>query len=201
MSSRFSPSESRSRSSAPAKTVQVELIRTGRRLSSASGPELVQAHVHLVGDVPEVAPAAGGAPVVHLEARDDPGRVDLDRLGVLPADVEDGPRRREEHVGAEAVAEDLGADLLLRERQARAPVARADRGRDRRGRPSTAASTAARTPGVSPDALERLADVLAEAELERLVLDLDDALVVEADEEVERDAGAGSRAASSASRA
>ena len=55
-----------------------------------------------------------------------PGRVDLDRLGVLAADVEDGRRPRIHHVRAEAVAQDLGADVLLRERQPRAAVAGAD---------------------------------------------------------------------------
>ena len=38
LSSRFSPSESRSRSSAPANTVQVELMRAGRSDFIASGP-------------------------------------------------------------------------------------------------------------------------------------------------------------------
>src|SRR6185369_15891052 len=78
MSSRLSPRLSRSRSSAPANTVQVELMRT--------------AFVHFIGDVAQVAPAARGAAVVHLEALHDARRVDLDRLGVLAADVQHGSR-------------------------------------------------------------------------------------------------------------
>ncbi len=89
-------------------------------------PEFVQAHVHLVGNVAEVAPAAGGAAVVHLEAFDDAVIVHLDRLGVLAADVEYRGRPRVHHVRAQAVAQDFGADVFLGERQARAAVAGAD---------------------------------------------------------------------------
>ena len=71
MSSRFSPSASRSRSSAPANTVQVELIFTRLGRLHRQRPQLVHAEVHLVGDVAEVAAATGGAAVVHLEAGDD----------------------------------------------------------------------------------------------------------------------------------
>ena len=74
MSSRFSPSDSRSRSSAPANTVQVELMRTGALRLHRQRAQLVQAQVHLVGDVAQVAPAAGGAAVVHLEGGDDAAR-------------------------------------------------------------------------------------------------------------------------------
>jgi hypothetical protein len=98
----------------------------GLVLCIAIGPQLVQAHVHLVGDVAQVAPAAGGAAVVHLEALDDAGRVDLDRLGVLAADVEHGGGARVHHVRAQAVAQDLAADVLLAEGQPRAAVAGAD---------------------------------------------------------------------------
>ncbi len=89
---------------------------------------------------------------------------------------------------AEAVAEDLRPDLFLRKREPRPPVARAD-----------AAGDGQRRRGGSFDArpdfrriahpLEGLADVLAKPELERLVLHLHDALVVEAGEEVEGDGG------------
>ena len=89
-------------------------------------PEFVQAHVHLVGDVAEVAAAAGGAAVVHLEALDDAILVHLDRLGVLTADVEHGSRARVHHVRTQAMAQDFRADVLLGERQASAPVAGAD---------------------------------------------------------------------------
>jgi hypothetical protein len=106
MSSRLSPSASRSRSSAPAKTVQVELMR--RVLVACShGAELVEPHLHLVGDVPQVAPGAGRAAVVHLEVLDDAAGVDLDGLGVLAADVEDGAGPLVHEVGAQPVAEDL----------------------------------------------------------------------------------------------
>jgi hypothetical protein len=88
--------------------------------------ELVQSHVHLVGDVAEIAPAAGGAAVVHLEVLDDALRVHLDRLGVLAADVEDRAGLGVHHVRAEAVTEDLGADVLLRKRQRDPAVTGAD---------------------------------------------------------------------------
>ena len=83
----------------------------------------MQPHVHLVGDVAQIPPAAGGAAVVHLERLDDAGLVHLDRLGVLAADVQNGGGARVHHVGAQAVAEDLGADMLLGKGQARAAVA------------------------------------------------------------------------------
>ena len=69
MSSRFSPSDSRSRSSAPGEhgAGRVDAHRPGRLAGQRT--ELVQAEVHLVGDVAEVAPASGGAAVVHLERR------------------------------------------------------------------------------------------------------------------------------------
>ena len=86
----------------------------------------MQSEVHLVGDVPEVTAAAGGTAVVHMEARDDAVGIDLDRLRVLAADVEHGARGREHRVRAEAVAKNLAADLLLRERQALSPVPCAD---------------------------------------------------------------------------
>jgi hypothetical protein len=93
----------------------------------AIGPQLVQAHVHLVGDVAQVAPAAGGAAVVHLEAGSTmPAGSTWMRLGVLAADVEHGGGARVHHVRAQAVAQDLAADVLLAEGQARAAVAGAD---------------------------------------------------------------------------
>ena len=164
---------------------RVDLDVAGARLGQ--GAELVQPDVHLVGDVAQVTAAAGGAAVVHLEAGDDAVAVHLDRLGVLAADVEDRPRAREEGVGAEPVAEDLGADLLLGKRQPRAAVPGAD------GRHLLELGVARRLHrrvdlrGVA-DALERAGNVMAEAELEGLVLDPDDALVIETDEEVEADA-------------
>jgi hypothetical protein len=85
-------------------------------------PQLVQAHVHLVGDVAEVAAAAGRAAVVHLEALHDARRVDLDGLGVLSADVQHRGGTRIHHVGAQAVAQDFRAHVFLRERQAGAAV-------------------------------------------------------------------------------
>src|SRR5204863_9023391 len=93
-------------------------------------PELVQTEAHLVGDVAGVAAAAGGAAVVHLETPHQSFGVELDRLRVLPADVEHRARAGKHRVRAEAVAENLAADLLLRERQALASVAGADRGDD-----------------------------------------------------------------------
>jgi hypothetical protein len=76
-------------------------------------PELVQAHVHLVGDVAEVAPAAGGAAIVHLETLDDAVGIHLNRLGVLATDVQHGAGFGKHGMGPEAVTEDLGANLLL----------------------------------------------------------------------------------------
>ena len=118
-------------------------MRTGARRLAGQRAELVQAEVHLVGDVAEVAAAAGGAAVVHLEPRDD-------ALARRPGSPWCPGRRcrapcacREHRVRAEAVAEDLGADLLLRERQARAAVAGADAARSARAR---APPTRARPP-------------------------------------------------------
>ena len=71
--------------------------------------------------------------------------------------------------------------------QARPAVSGADRGADRELRPDGRLD--GRPHGALPArARERLADVLAKAELQGLVLDADDALVVEADQQVEGDA-------------
>jgi hypothetical protein len=86
----------------------------------------VQAKLHLVGDVAQVTATAGGAAIVHLEVLDDPVAVHLDRLGVLPADVEHGAGALVHQVGTQAVAEDLGADVLLGERQAHPAITGAD---------------------------------------------------------------------------
>ena len=126
MSSRFSPSESRSRSSAPAKTVHVELMRTVPSPMDRERPELVESQVHLVRDVAEVAAAPRGASIVHLKRGHDAVVVDLNRLRILPSDVEYGPRLGEHRVRAESVAENLGAYLCLRERESRPAVARSD---------------------------------------------------------------------------
>ena len=95
MSSRRSPRPSRSRSSAPANTVQVLLTFTTCWAPQGQRSELVQAEVQLVGDVAEVAPAARRAAIVHLEAGHHAVLVDLDGLGVLPADVEHRARAGE----------------------------------------------------------------------------------------------------------
>src|SRR3990172_1025608 len=82
---------------------------------SGEGTELVQTQIHLVRDIAQGAPAPGRAAIVHLEGRDDALIVDLDSLGVLPADVENGASRREKGGGSQAVAENLGADLAFGE--------------------------------------------------------------------------------------
>ena len=58
----------------------------------------MQAHVHLVGDIAEIAPAARRAAVVDLEILHDAGGVDLDTLGVLSPDVENRAGFRIHHV-------------------------------------------------------------------------------------------------------
>ena len=88
--------------------------------------ELVQAHVHLVGDITEIAAAAGGTTVVHLEILDDARAVDLDRLGILAANVEHGARVRVHHMGAQPVAEDFRADILLGKGQGDPAITGAD---------------------------------------------------------------------------
>src|SRR5512141_1846737 len=148
--------------------------------------ELVQPHVHLVGDVPEVAAAAGRAPIVHLEARHDARRVHLDRLRVLAADVQDRTRLRKERVRPEPVAEDLRSDLLLRKRQPRTAVAGPDAAGDIQ-RHARRAFDAGADLGRVPHPMEGFADVLVESELDRLVLDLHDALVIQPGEQLERE--------------
>jgi len=88
-------------------------------------PQLMHAEIHLVGDIAQVAATAGGTAIVHLERRDDAVLVDLDRLRILSADVEHRSCRGEHGVGAQAVAQDLGADLFLGEGQRAPAVARA----------------------------------------------------------------------------
>ena len=88
----------------------------------------MEPEVQLVGDVTEIAAAAGGAAVVHLERRDDASVVDLDGLRVLSADVEHGARAGEDAVGAAAVAEDLASHRLRREGERLTSVAGADGG-------------------------------------------------------------------------
>ncbi len=117
------------------------------------------------------------------------------RLGVLAADVEDRARALVHDVRAEPVAEDLGADVLLREREAHAAVARADhvrllerdleRGADRwahrvrrDGRPRGGERV-----------VERPQELPLHLGRRRPVLHLDDRLVVDVEHEVERQAG------------
>ena len=75
----------------------------------------MDADVHLVGDVSEVAATAGGTAIVHLERGDDAVLVDLDRLGVLTADIEDGSGFGEHGMCPQTVTENLRANALLRE--------------------------------------------------------------------------------------
>ena len=67
----------------------------------------MQPHVHFVGDVAEVAPTASGAAVIHLEAFHDAVGIDLDRLGVLPANIEHSRGVWVHHVRAQAVAQNF----------------------------------------------------------------------------------------------
>ena len=91
-----------------------------------NGAELMQTDLHFVGDVAQIAAAACCAAIVHLEVDDDAGFVHLDTLGVLTADVQHGAGTGEHHVGAETVAEDLGADMLLGKRQPHPAITGAD---------------------------------------------------------------------------
>src|SRR5450759_4446267 len=125
ISSRFSPSESRSRSSAPANTVHGVDARRLIRLHG-HGTQFVQTHVHLVGDIAKIPPAPRCTTVVHLKVCNDPMLIDLNPLGVLTADVEHGTRLRIHQVGTEAVAQNLRADMLLGERQRHPAIAGAD---------------------------------------------------------------------------
>ena len=157
-------------------------------------PQLVQAHVHLVGDVAEVASAARGAAVVHLEALDDAVRVDLDRLRVLAADVEHGRGARIHHVRAQAVAKDFRADVLLRERQARAAVAGADdvgllhrRVEDALDRRLDLVPAARGVGQLDERALERRQQMPLDRVAVDAVLDLDDRAVEHVEQEVVAD--------------
>ena len=146
--------------------------------------EFVQAHVHFVSDVAEVAPAAGGAAVVHLEVLDDAGGVHLDRLGVLAADVEHGARVGIHHVRAEAMAEDFGTDLFPRERQRDPAVAGADHGgifqRDFQRR----AHDLRHAVCVRVDAGERAQEAVAHVLVRGAVLHLDNRLVVDVQQQI-----------------
>jgi hypothetical protein len=120
--------------------------------------------------------------------------VDLDGLGVLPADVEHGARAGELLVRAEPVAQDLGADVLLGERQALPAVAGADGaavdeldGAARAARPPVRASAARpRSPLGGPPACWS-----SNPSSPQLVLDADDGLVEDAHEVVEGHVGVG----------
>ena len=130
MSSRFWPSERRSRNSAPAKTVHVLLIFTRHGLCCASGPSSCKPEVHLVGDVAEVSPASGRAAVIHLEA-DVRFRLRSTWIALVSCPPMSSTVRVDgKHcVRAQPVAENLAANLLLRKRQALAAIARAHRSR------------------------------------------------------------------------
>ena len=91
--------------------------------------QFVQPQIHLVGDVTEIAPAARGAPVVHLKRGDHTRVVDLDGLGVLTADVKHRPRPSEHGVSAASVTQDLRSDLALGEGETRPAIACAYAGR------------------------------------------------------------------------
>ncbi len=146
----------------------------------------MQAEAELVGDVAEVAPAAGRAAIVHLKRRDDAVLVDLDGLGVLAADVEDRARAREDAVRAAAVAEDFASDRVLREGERLASVAGPDDGNLLDGvarrfvdgvRDDVGRAHAARR---APEEIARVARAQAR-------LDLEDRAVVERDERLEGD--------------
>jgi hypothetical protein len=85
--------------------------------------ELVETQIELVGDVTQIATAARGTAVIHLERRHHPLLVELDRLGVLTANVQQRARAREEPVRTAAVAQDLAAHGPLGKGQGLAAVA------------------------------------------------------------------------------
>src|ERR1019366_6965976 len=63
-------------------------------------------------------------PVIHLETCDHTGAINLNSLRVLATNVEHRTRPGEHCMGAQAVAEDLAADLFLRERKPLPAIAR-----------------------------------------------------------------------------
>ena len=147
----------------------------------------MQPHVHLVGDIAEIAATARGTAVVHLEVLDDALVVDLDALGVLPADIQDGARIRVHHVRAQPVAEDLGADVLLREGQRHPAIAGADGvgllQLDRHGPVDAAGHLGGVV--VRPDhPVQRPIELFAETAGGWPVLDRDDRLVVDVQQHV-----------------
>ena len=125
MSSTFLPRPSHARISDSAKTVQVVSDLHRRSPRSVSGPSSPSGISSAGGDGAEEASGAGGALVVHAEVEDLAGRVDADRLRVLPAHVEHGARAREHVDGAARVAADLG-HLRVAEGHPVAAVAGAD---------------------------------------------------------------------------
>ena len=171
----------------------VDLYPAGRLLGE--GTELVEPEIELVRDVAEVAAAACGTPVIHLEVRHDSFVVDLDRLGVLPPDVEHGAGRREHRVGPQAVTEDLAPDLFFRERQSRPSVPGPHRGPfdqldgpsllDRSDQSLGVSSQLRR--GLTHRRRGRLADVTLERTFAHRVLDGENRRVEHAAEHLERD--------------
>ena len=79
-------------------------MRAGRLDFNGQRPKLVQAHIHFIGDIAQIAPASGGAAVVHLEVLHDARRIDLNALCILAANIENGAGLRIHHMGAEPVA-------------------------------------------------------------------------------------------------
>ena len=125
-----------------------------------------------------------------------PCGIDLDRLGVLAADVEHRRGARIHHVRAEPVAQDLGADVLLRERQPRPAVAGADDVgllhvgvEDALDRRLDLAPAARGVGQLDERALERREQVPLDRVAVDAVLDLDDRAVEHVEQEVVADAG------------
>ena len=86
----------------------------------------MQAKIHLISYVTQIATATGCATIVHLKTLNDAIRIDLNRLRILPADIQNRRRFRVHDVRAEAVAKNLGANMFLGKWQRRPTVAGAD---------------------------------------------------------------------------
>ena len=129
MSSIFFPRASHDSTSDSANTVQVVLMATGFSPRSDVGPSSSSG----ISSAAAAAPRKRPVPAAHLSFMQKStivaGRIDANRLGVLPAHVDDRARVREGVDGAAPVAADLG-DLDVAEGDAVAPVAGAGHERD-----------------------------------------------------------------------
>ena len=109
MSALDSPRARRSRSSAPANTVQVG--SSAPFCLHGNWSQLMQANIHFVGDVAQVATAAGSTAIIHLEVFTTLFSSIWIALGILSADIQHRAGVIEHDMGSHAMTENLRADM------------------------------------------------------------------------------------------